>query len=170
VPIFTEWTPNTGTTHWDLLDDFPGTIGTLVTADDDTTYVAGATAGIEEWVSLPGLPAEVPSDADLILAHTGGRLKGNAVTPQVRLGFWDGATTFRGATYTLTTSYVTANTANTVVTDISSKTKADSVNFQHGAEVIDSLEARMTVIYTNIEWLEASGTPDPGLLMGAMLC
>jgi hypothetical protein len=155
---FSDWTPNTGTDHFAMIDDLPGTIGTPQVCDDDTTYISASTAGLDDWVYLPGLPVEAPSNCTLILAHTNARMKGNAVTPQVRLRFWTGLDTYMGNTYTLTTAYAPANTANSLVVNLGALIKNDTMNFEHGVELIDSLEARCTAIWTNIEWLEATTT------------
>jgi len=146
-----EWTPSTGTDHFALVDDAPGA------PDDDTTYVSAAVANREDWYTLTDLPAEVPSTATLILADTMARWKGNAVTPQVRVRFWDGVAITAGTTHTLTTSYAFTNTNNKLVTDLAGKTKANAANFESAVQVIDALEARCTATWTNIEWLEATG-------------
>jgi len=146
-----DWTPNTGTDRYALVDDAPGA------PDDDTTYVSASTAALEQWFTLSTMPPTVPTNTPLILADTMARMKGNAVTPQVALIFWDATTTFTGPTWTLTTAYAVSNTAQHLVSDLTGKIKADSGSFIHGLKLIDALEARCTALWTNIEYLEAAG-------------
>jgi hypothetical protein len=145
------WTPSTGTDHFALVDDLPGT------PDEDTTYISTSTAGALDWFRLTNL-TEPPSTATLIVAETNGRLRGNGVTPQVRLKFYDSVSTLRGPTYTLTVSYAPATTANVLVSNLAGKTVADANSyFRHGIELIDALDCRCTALWTYIEWLEATG-------------
>lgn len=149
-----QWTPSTGTVHYALVDDVPSA------PDEDTTYVsASGSVNVEDWYTLTDLPAEVPATATLLLAETHARWKGNGVTPQVRVRFWDGGAITTGNTTTLTTSYAPTSTATRLVTDLTGKTKANAASFESAVQVIDTLEARCTATWTNIEWIEAaSGT------------
>jgi hypothetical protein len=152
--VTTGWTPGTGTTHFTLVDDVPGA------PNDDTgnDYIFSATASSIDWLGLPGLPAEAPSGAALVLAHINARDKGQVATPTIRLKFYDGATIFNGTFFNVLTTYASTSATPLVqplTVSLVGKTKADSVNFRHGVELGDPTEARVTALWTNVEWLPA---------------
>jgi hypothetical protein len=155
--VTTGWTPGTGTTHFTLLDDVPGT----PTDDTASDYIFSATATSIDWLGLPGLPAEVPTGAALVLAAVNARHRGVAVTPTIRLKFYDGATIFNGTYITTATTYASSAAQLTTVTmqltvNLAGKTKADATTFRHGVELGDSLEARVSCMWTDVEWLPAA--------------
>lgn len=152
-----QWTPLSGTDNALMVDDLPGA------PDDATSYNATSTAGNIDRLTLTNMPAEVPSDATIILADVYGRFGGDATTgsPRARLKLWDEGGTptdgpdindvdFNGWPGIL-------STAEHLVVDTAGKTKANLDSFEVGYEDVTdtAVEQRVTAVWVNVEWLEA---------------
>lgn len=151
-----------GTTNTDCVDDEPGT------PDDASGYNSSATANNEDRLNKSALPAEVTSDADMILIAVYSRWDGNGTTGtrQGRVLLWDEASAqTNGPTHSRCD--VAAGTwsidasAETLVFDLGTRTKAnvDNANFDLGYEPLNSAECRVTAIWGNVEWIEAPAAP-----------
>lgn len=158
-----QWTPLSGTDNALMVDDVPGA------PDDSTTYNATSTAGNVDRLTLTNLPAEVPSDATIRLAHVYGRFGGDSTTgsPRARLKLWDDVGTltdgpnlndvdFNGWPGNLSTNEL-------LVVDTAGKTKANLDSFEVGYEDVTdtAVEQRVTAVWVNVEWTEfvASACP-----------
>ncbi len=154
------WTPSTGTDNYALVDDLPGN------PDDDTTYVSTSTINLEDWYRVTDPPAELPGNADIKLVHDMMRAKGNATTPDVRVMFWDGASTTNGPTATLSGSYAFLGSTTHLIVVPSGHIKVDAEGYHLGIQLLSAEDCRVTAVWANVEWLEGADVT----LMGAMLC
>lgn len=144
-----EWTPLSGTDHFAMVDDLPGT------CDDDGSYIFTAVSPNEDDFGLTAIPADVPSDAVFLLADTAMRARGDATTPDVQVSFWDSAAWSSGPVYTLSASYSGSNTSQHCVTNLAGKTKADGANFKIGVQLLSDESCFVTAMWTQVEWLES---------------
>lgn len=151
------------TTNTDCVDDEPGV------PDDDSGYNASsATAGDEDRLNKTALPAEVPSDADMVLVHVLGRTGGGGTTGNrtSRLLLWDdaGAQTL-GATSSNCDSaagtWLLSQSPHDLVFDLSTRSKAtvDDADFDLGYENVSAHACRTTALWANVEWTEAPAAP-----------
>lgn len=148
------FTPNTGTDNSANADDLPGT------PDDDTTYNSHSTANGEDRLGLTALPAEVPSDATMLLAVAMMRVRGEGTTGTrtCRVLLWDeGGTQTNGPTTGLIdgTTYGLMGTGQILTLDLTGKTKANVDAFDAGYEPLSNHPMRVTALWVEIEWLEA---------------
>lgn len=152
-----------GTTNADCVDDVPGT------PDDASGYNTSSTANNEDRLNKTGLPAEVPSDADMILIDVYDRWDGNgtAGTRQGRNLIWDESSTQTiGPTHSrcdvTAGTWILARIGPTndhLVLDLGSRSKATVDDFDLGYEPLNSAECRVTAIWANVEWIEAPAQP-----------
>jgi hypothetical protein len=150
------WTTSAGADHDALLDDLPGT------PDDDSTYITASVAGTEEMLFTSALPAEVPSNATIVLGHYAMRARGVATTPDVKLKVWmpgdPGGGGSEGPTHTLTGSYAASLSNQRLVRNLSAFTKSQiSTGGTVGVILVTSAECRVTALWGNIEWKAAAG-------------
>jgi hypothetical protein len=135
------------------VDDEPGT------PDDASGYNTSSTANNEDRLNVTALPSEVPSDADIILVDVYDRWDGNGTTGtrQGRALLWDesGSQT-NGLTHTrcdiAAGNWTIANTAQHIVFDAGTRTKANIESFDVGYEPLNNAECRVTAIWANVEW------------------
>ena len=145
------------TTNTDCVDDVPGT------PDDVSGYNMSATANQEDRLNTTTLPAEVPSDADMILLDVYDRWDGNGSTG-TRTGrhlIWDEASAqTNGPTHARCDgeagNWSIANSAQHSVFDLGTRTKANVESFDLGYEPINSAECRVTALWGNVEWKAAA--------------
>jgi hypothetical protein len=146
-----------GTTNTDCVDDAPGT------PDDSSGYNSSSTANDEERLNLTTLPGEVPNDADMILMHVFDRWDGNGTTGtrQGRMLVWDeGGVQTNGPTHSrcdvAAGNWSIPTLAQDITFDLGTRTKANVNGFDVGYEPLNSSECRVTAIWANVEWVEAS--------------
>ena len=144
------------TTNTDCVDDEPGL------PDDASGYNASAVALNEDRLNSTTLPAEVPSDADMISLTVYDRWDGNGNTG-TRTGrhlIWDEASAqTNGPTHArcdvVAGTWSIATSAQHSVFDLGTRTKANVEAFDLGYEPINAAECRITSIWGNVEWVEA---------------
>ena len=148
-----------GTTNTDCVDDQPGT------PDDASGYTMSATANQEDRLNVGTLPAEVPSDADMLVLDVyyrwGGN--GNTGTREGRTLIWDEASVqTNGPTHNrcdfAAGTWNIATTANHQVFDLGARSKANVEAFDLGYEPLNSAECRVTSLWGNVGWKAASAT------------
>jgi hypothetical protein len=145
-----------GTTNADCVDDEPGT------PDDASGYTASSTANNEDRLNVASLPAEIPSDADMISLTVYDRWDGNGTTGtrQGRHLIWDesGAQT-NGPTHSrcdvAAGTWSVASSAQITAFGLGARTKANVGAFDLGYEPLNSAECRVTAIWGNVEWKPA---------------
>lgn len=146
-----------GTNNFDCTDDEPGV------PDDLSGYIRSTTAGQIDRFNDTGLPAEVTSDATMILMHLRGRTGGTSTTgtPTARYKIWNDASTItNGATQavcdTTTWATVALNNAASPVVSLTGKSKATVNTYDIGAEVVAATAGgcNTTSLWSNVEWLE----------------
>ncbi len=152
-----------GTTNTDCVDDEPGT------PDDASGYNTSSTANNEDRLNSTTLPAEVPSDADMILLAVMDRWDGNGTsgTRQGRHLIWDEASAqTNGPTHSrcdvTAGTWSIATMAQITVFDLGARTKANVESFDLGYEPLNSNECRVTAIWANVEWRPAPVAPPGG--------
>jgi hypothetical protein len=145
-----------GTTNTDCVDDEPGT------PDDASGYNAGSTANSEDRLNSASLPAEVPSDADMISLTVYDRWDGNGTsgTRQGRHLIWDEASAqSNGPTHTrcdvTAGNWSLAATTQITAFNLGTRTKANVESFDLGYEPLNNNECRVTAIWGNVEWKPA---------------
>lgn len=161
------WTDATGTGTGNAgeVDELPGA------PDDDTSYVTSSTANQEDRYNLTAMPAEVTSDATINVVDVYARIRGENTTStrQCRVLLWDeAAAQTNGPTTALndSTAYAVMSTADHLVFDAATAatTKADVDSFDAGAEPITAHATRLTALWVNVEWLEATAVAGAGPL------
>ena len=148
------------TTNADCVDDEPGT------PDDASGYNTSATANAEDRLDVGSLPAEVPSDADMISLTLMDRWDGNGTTG-TRTGhnlLWDElAAQTNGTTHSrcdvVAGTWSISSTAQTPGFDLGARTKANVEAFAFGYEPLNNAECRITAIWANVEWKAAAAAP-----------
>ncbi len=163
------WTRNgagcTGTSNADCVNDVPGT------PDDATTYNNHTSASQVDRLNDTSLPAEVTSDADIILVDVWARFGGTGTTGsrQCRVTFWDqagsqtnGPTTERCDVASGTFQLMRIGpTKDNLVFDAGTRTKADidDADSDIGYENVSAHDNRLTALWGNVEWIEAPAAP-----------
>lgn len=158
------WTRNgagcTGTSNADCVDDLPG-------AADDVTFNETGSANNVDRLNDTGLPAEVSSDADIILVDVYARFGGTGTTGtrQCRVTFWDeagtkndGPTTERCDVASGTFQLMRIGPTNDhLVFNAGTRTKADLDNADSdiGYENVSAHSNRISALWANVEWTEA---------------
>lgn len=149
-----------GTTNADCVDDEPGT------PDDASGYNTSSTANNEDRLNSTSLPAEVPSDADMVLLEVHDRWDGNGTTGtrQGRHLIWDEASAqTNGPTHSrcdvAAGNWSIASTSQITVFYLGARTKANVESFDLGYEPLNSAECRVTAIWANVEWAPAAAGP-----------
>jgi hypothetical protein len=143
-----------GTTNTDCVDDLPG-------APDDASGYNNTSTVQTDRLNSTALPAEVPSDADIILVDVYARLGGSSTTGTntARVALWDeSATKTVGPTYAGcdTTTWVVMTTADHLVLDAGTRTKANMDSFDLGYEPVSlNQTCRATALWANVEWQPA---------------
>ncbi len=147
----------TGVSNAACVDDVPGT------PDDATTYNDNATSGNTDRLNKTGLPAEVPSDADIVLVDVYARFGGSGTSGvrQCSVELWDEVgTQTSGPTTTLcdTAAWSLMGTDDHLVFDAGSRTKAnlDDADFDLGYANRSSHSNRVSAVWANVEWKEAA--------------
>lgn len=166
-----EWTPNTGTDHANLVDDVPGT------PDDATTYNGDTQATNIDRLNVSALPAEVTSDADILLVDVYARVGNNSTTgsPSMLLYLWDeGGTLTPGPSLsTDINGWRICATNEHLVYNAGSKTKDNVNNFDLGykGNTADGRNKWITALWANVEWIEAAApTNKAGGLVNTIHC
>lgn len=154
------WERTGGITNADSVDDLPGT------PDDLTTYNSEAvTLNSVDRLNITALPAEVPSDADMILMDVYARIGSNqASAASLRLKIWDESSTLTdGPTAVASTNgwellLIGPNNEHQVF-DLGMRTKGNVEAFNLGYENITDIatrERRITALWANVEWIESA--------------
>lgn len=151
-----------GTTNTDCVDDVPGAPD-FASGYNDTSSVQ------TDRFDIATLPAEITSDADMILIHVMGTIGGSSTTGTntFRFALWDdGGTKTTGPT----SAACDVNGWNTIqvggvvnsltyVYDLGTKTKANTQSFDIGYEPVSlNQTCRATALWANVEWIEGAGT------------
>ncbi|MCI0624847.1 MAG: hypothetical protein L0387_24945, partial [Acidobacteria bacterium] len=147
-------------TNTDCVDDVPGT------PDDATGYNDNGTSGNTDRLNKDALPAEVPSDADIILVDVYARFggSGTAGVRQCSVELWDeGGNQTSGPTTGLcdTTGWNLMGTDDHLVFDAGARTKAnlDDADFDIGYANRSNHSNRVSAVWANVEWIEAPPAP-----------
>jgi len=135
--------------------------------DDGVTYNEDSgTTNVDE-LSLSDLPAEVTSNATIILADYYTKTQAGANSQVLRLRMWDDTgTPTDGPTIALTNgSWTIATTSQHQVFDTTGKSKAALNAFSAGYVGSSGASAkRVTTLWVNVEWIEATSTGGGGAL------
>ena len=143
-----------GTTNTDCVDDEPGL------PDDASGYNSTSSVQTDRFNST-SLPAEVPSDAHIILADVYARLGGSSTTGNntARVALWDETGTKTvGPTYAGcdTTTWTLMATDQHLVFDAGTRTKSNINSFDWGYEPVSlNQTCRATSVWVNVEWTPA---------------
>jgi hypothetical protein len=144
-----QWTPSTGSDHYAVINDLPGT-------PNDTAYLSTAVTSNEDWFYLTSAPAAMPANAIIKCVDVSARAHGNATTPDMRVAFYDGTTRTDGPTATLTTSAAALTMRQHLVVRPTSHTKTNAASYSIAIESLSSLDTRVTALWINVEWIESS--------------
>ncbi len=158
--VSVQFTPSTGTDNSANVDDLPGA------PDDDTTYNSSSTSGQIDRLGLTDLPAEVPSDADIISLDVWARIRGEGTTSSrsCRVKLWDeGGNLTDGPTCNDNdgTTYQVMDVTEHLVFDASTRTKANIADFNAGYEPTTNHPTRVTTLWVNVEWRPVQGQLTP---------
>jgi len=160
------WTKNgagcTGSGNFECVNEtgFP----TGVVPDDLTTYNSETAEPVIDRYNIDTLPAEIPSDADMILADVYAKIGGSSSTGTntSRYKIWDetGSAT-NGATMNNCDINGWQNAARTRVgLDAGTDSKANVQSYDIGFETISVAQScRLTAEWVSIEWIEAPPAP-----------
>ncbi len=149
-------TPSSPATNFDKIDDVPGA------PDDITTYTSTSTADEVDKLTLENLGAEVPSDADLILADVYARQgsDGTSGQRQIKYRIWDEAdSSTDGPNCSVDLNgWRIADTDEHLVFDLGTRSKTDFDSFKAGyLEASNNTRLkRVTALWVNVEWIEAA--------------
>lgn len=146
-------------TNFEGVDDVPGT------PNDDTDYNS-QTSNSTDKLDLSNLGAEVPSDADIILADVYGRQgsDGTAGTRVIDFELWDEAdsqNTLLDISADIN-GWKICDTDEHLVFDAGARTKAniDAFRVGYSRSIGGSNEIRITAQWVNVEWIEAAAAAD----------
>jgi hypothetical protein len=147
-------------TNFEGVDDVPGA------PDEGVTYNSKSSNGTDK-LDLSNLPAEVPSDADIILLDVYGRQGSDGTTGTRNLTYelWDeaDAQTTGPAVDCKISGWRIADSDEHLVFDAGARSKADIDSFRVGYQRNHGggNEDRITAQWVNVEWTESAAAPDP---------
>lgn len=169
---------DTGTVQWTLGGSAPAAthfggvseVPTVAPDDGTTNNTDSGTTNVDR-LGLTAMPSEVTSDATIILADTSARVSADAASQTMILRMWDesSATTDSLSISLGNGTWATTTSTQHLVVNTAGKTKANLNNFNIGYKGNSGASAkRVSVLWTNVEWLEATGPP-PAYDQGAQI-